>query len=66
MRIGKPEKLFDNIYASGSLLGPANYDVTADGQRFLMVKPADTERVPVPIHIVVNWFDELKRRVPTR
>ena len=66
LRIGKPEKLFDSIYAAGSTLGPPNYDVTADGQRFLMIKPADTERVPVPIHIVVNWFDELKRRVPTR
>lgn len=48
-----------------SLYGPPGYDVTADGQRFLMVKPADSERVPPSINIVTDWFQELTRRVPT-
>ena len=48
--------------------GPTRpYDITPDGQRFLMVFPADqadsvaeTEQ----INIVLNWFEELKERVP--
>ena len=41
--------------------GIRNYDVSSDGQRFLMIK--DT---PATIVVVVNWLDELKRRAPTR
>jgi hypothetical protein len=37
--------------------------VTPDGRRFLMIKDAATEQV-TQINVVVNWFDELKRRVP--
>jgi hypothetical protein len=40
------------------------YDVSADGQRFLMVK--ELEQSPAQINVVLNWFEELKRRVPTR
>ena len=38
-----------------------NYDVTADGQRFVMVDPAPSE-----IHVVLNWFEELKRRAAAK
>jgi Tol biopolymer transport system component len=62
---GKPRMLFEGQYA----LGPAttsNYDVSPDGQRFLMVKPAEQEQVPkTQINVVLNWFEELKRRVPS-
>ena len=45
-------------------MGPA-FDVSPDGQRFLMVK--ETEQAPslTQINVVLNWFEELKRRVPT-
>jgi hypothetical protein len=40
------------------------FDVSPDGQRFLMVEssqaPAATQ-----ITVVQNWFEELNRRVPT-
>ena len=39
------------------------YDVTPDGQRFLMVKDAQTTS-GTQINVVVNWMDELKRLVP--
>ena len=61
--VGKPEMLFAGAYL-GSADGPPNYDVSPDGQRFLMVKPGDEERSSVAIHIVLDWFEELKRRVP--
>ena len=43
------------------------YDITPDGQRFLMIKPAETtEEGPADqVILVQNWFEELKRLVPT-
>jgi Tol biopolymer transport system component len=59
LEVGKPEVLF-----SGSFEGAdryiQGYDITADGERFLMVA-AD----PGKIVVVLNWFEELKRLVPT-
>jgi Tol biopolymer transport system component len=48
-----------------------NYDVTPDGKRFVVVTSADSESPaatrpsPQQIHTVLNWFEELKARVPT-
>ena len=50
--------------------GPTRpYDITPDGQRFLMIFPADladsvTETPAEQINVVLNWFEELKERVP--
>ncbi|MCZ6778708.1 MAG: protein kinase, partial [Acidobacteria bacterium] len=43
----------------------ARYDISPDGQRFLMVERTRAEAKPDRIHIVLNWFEELKRLVPT-
>jgi hypothetical protein len=44
---------------------PPSYDVTSDG-RFLMIKPdAGTQSAPPQMVVVLNWFEELKRLVPT-
>ena len=56
-RIGTPDILFSARYR------PV-YDVDRNGQRFLMLKPAETP--PGVFHVVVNWTEELKRLVPTR
>jgi hypothetical protein len=40
-----------------------NYDVTPDGQRFVMVKPSEQELAATQINVVLNWFEDLKRRV---
>ena len=39
------------------------YDVSPDGQRFLAIKT--TEQAGEVITIVMNWVEELKRRVST-
>ena len=59
---GTPKLLFEGEYFS---YGPrAVYDVAPDGQRFLMIK--ESEQVSsTQIHVVLNWFEELKRLVPT-
>jgi hypothetical protein len=43
----------------------AGYDVSLDGQRFLMVKPVGQEEV-TQINVVQNWFEELKAHVQTK
>jgi serine/threonine-protein kinase len=43
-----------------------SYDVSADGQRFLVLKPVSAPNAPPPQIVVVQHFDEeLKRLVPT-
>jgi Tol biopolymer transport system component len=62
---GKPRMLFEGPYLPTPLTNP-NYDVSPDGQRFLMLKPVEqTQEAPTQINVVLNWFEELKRRVPT-
>jgi len=58
--IGKPRMVFQGTYTSSS------YDVSPDGQRFLMVKPEQAASTSLTqIVVVQNWFEELKRLVPT-
>jgi eukaryotic-like serine/threonine-protein kinase len=56
-----PKVLFEGHYATYNTI-PA-YDVTPDGQRFLLAKTA--EQGPQEISVVLNWFEELKQKVPT-
>ena len=63
VEIGEPQSLFlTRIKVLG--LGPTQYDVSADGQRFL-VNTLVEEQDATPITLVLNWFEELKRLVPT-
>ena len=61
-----PIRLFEWPYYVGINSG-RSYDVSADGQRFLMIKSGpgseDTEARPSLV-VVQNWFDELRRLVP--
>ena len=63
---GEPTRLFSlEPYASGSFF---YWDVSPDGQRFLMVKDAEAtaeSASSTSIVLVQNWFEELKRLVPT-
>ncbi len=62
---GKPRMLFEGPYEPTLFTNP-NYDVSPDGQRFLMLKPTEQARVaPTQINVVLNWFEELKQKVPT-
>jgi serine/threonine-protein kinase len=62
LRVSKPRLLFESPYL---LLGGSNFafDVTPDGQRLVMLK-SNIESVPTRIHVILNWAEELKRRVP--
>ena len=59
-----PPLLFEGQYYHESGVDTANYDVTPDGQRFLMIQLGEPEAA-TQINVVLNWFEELKRLVPT-
>ena len=44
----------------------SGYDVTPDGEGFLMVKASAPPPAPTQFKVVLNWFAELERRVPTK
>jgi len=63
--------VFPNLSAiaqSINLLYP--WDISHDGKRFLMIKPpgasTSAEGGPRKINIVLNWFEDLKQRVPVK
>jgi hypothetical protein len=58
---GKPRLLFEGPYAMGPIDGFTNYDLSRDGQRFLMIKN-EQGSAPTRLDIVLNWFEVLKRR----
>jgi Tol biopolymer transport system component len=61
---GRPEVLFEGSYVKTRFIpGYQYYDISPDGQRFLMIKAV--EGSTAQINVVLNWFEELKRLVPT-
>jgi serine/threonine-protein kinase len=67
-KAGKPRQLFEGPYAGNNTgTWTANYSMAPDGQRFLMLKPKEQKQSEalMQIYVVQNWFEELKRRVPT-
>jgi hypothetical protein len=59
----RPTFLFESHYV---VFGPPSYDVAEDG-RFLMIKAAASQsRTSPQVVVVLNWADELRRRVPAR
>jgi Tol biopolymer transport system component len=58
LRVTKPRILFERKHQ------PLSYDVTPDGQRFVMVE-SEQESAPTQLNVILNWHQELKRLVPT-
>ena len=56
---GKPRILFEGAYVPTPRSLP-NYDVSPDGQRFLMLEASEQGQAPEQINVVLNWFEELK------
>jgi serine/threonine-protein kinase len=61
---GSPRLLFSGPYPSNQgWTRPRSYDVTPDGERFLLTK-LPVEQPRPRIVVVLNWFDELRTNVP--
>ena len=55
-----PRLLFEGPYV---MVGGQSYDVTPDGQRFLVLEPAEQEAAQVThLNVVLNWFEEVKQK----
>jgi len=65
---GNPEGLFSLVgYRVGAPGRARPFDISSDGERFLMIKPtlmATESGNPSHIVVVENWLEELKDRVP--
>jgi serine/threonine-protein kinase len=57
----KPRLLFEKP----RLVDRPDFDVTANGQRFLMVQAGEHQAEANQITVVLNWFEELERLAPT-
>ena len=60
---GEPELMFEGPYDYGEV-GDSHWDVSPDGQRFAMVRVHEASR-PRQIEVILNWFTELDRLVPS-
>jgi serine/threonine-protein kinase len=64
--IGESRVILEGTWAEGAWqeqsITNADYDVSADGQRFLMVEVEESSTAS-ELRVVVNWFEELKRHV---
>jgi hypothetical protein len=72
-KAGAPRLLWEGAYShgTGSSCGmpgvaSSNYDVSADGQRFLMVRDEDAAAFATKIVVVLNWVEQLKAIERTR
>jgi len=59
-----PVRLFALAYPQfNRLVGAPNYDVAPDGERFLMLRPAEPSTT---VHVILNWTQEQLERVPVQ
>jgi serine/threonine-protein kinase len=58
---GQPQELFSGSYLAGGVR--AGYDVSPDGQRFVLVKASQARLDLTRFNIVVNWLDEMTARL---
>jgi len=59
----KPKLLFEGHYETSIYAFEPNYDVSPDGQQFLMIKGSEQESA-TQLNVVLNWSDELRRLAP--
>ena len=64
---GHPAVLFEGRYDVDPFNADAtNYDVTRDGQRFVMVRPVADAAHSLQLNVIVNWYEELQRMAPPK
>jgi hypothetical protein len=61
-KAGRPQLLFEDKTFTGHSV--EFWDITPDGERFAIIRPGERQRL-TRINVVLNWFDELQRKVPT-
>ena len=62
LALGAPAPLFE-LKFKGPSAGSPSYDATSDGLRFVLIGGTARSSSPTQLHAVLNWLEELKRRV---
>ena len=69
-RAGPPVPLFRHVVGEGwdriHERERRDYAVTGDGKRFLLAEKMESASHPSQIHVITNWLEELKQKVPVR
>ena len=68
LALGTPRRLFERAFAGkdgAAFWSFSLYDVTADGQRFVMMDEIESEPAATQLNLILNWAEELKRLAPT-
>jgi Tol biopolymer transport system component len=63
-KVGRSRMLFEGRFVPGTPYG-RNYDISPDGKSFVMITSTEMSSPPSQIHVILNWFNELERLVPT-
>jgi hypothetical protein len=65
-RPGAARVLLPGVFFAAIANNAGSYDISLDGDRWLMIQYAvGGEGGPREIEVILNWFAELERRVPT-
>ena len=65
-RVDRREPLFSTLPYRAARVLVAEYDIHPVDERFIMIKQGTSSERSLPrISVVLNWFEELKQRVPT-
>jgi serine/threonine-protein kinase len=66
-RVGQSRALFElhGVPPVEAHFAGAAWDVAPDGTRFLVIKTTDSQAGGTKLHVVENWFEELRRRILT-
>ncbi len=64
IRFSKPQRLFVMDSTAVSPYDVADYDVSADGKRFVALRTEPRDPLEFQPRVVLNWFEELKAKVP--
>jgi hypothetical protein len=59
----KPQVMFTGDYIN--VMG-IEYDVAPDGRHFVMIQANEPKAPPTELNVVLNWFNDLKQRVPAK
>jgi len=62
LTLGQPNLLFEGPFIN---VPGYSWDMSPDGERFLVVENPDAGRLLTELVVVSNFFDEIQRRVPT-
>jgi serine/threonine-protein kinase len=60
LRAGMPRALFEIAFTDSGHF----YDPSADAQKFVFIVPNEQQAAAKQINVVLNWFEELNRRLP--